>query len=154
MDRRGLLATGVFLLGGAIAGGLSWLGAVFVRATSRWPVRSARKWAAIARLSELQAGQPVAASFEFERIEGWYRERVTRQVYVTRDEQGRPVVLSRRCTHLGCPVTWKAGSGTFKCACHGGVFDPQGRVIRGPPERGLDVLEHRIAGEMIEVEQA
>jgi len=154
MERRGFLAAGVALIGGAIAAGLSWLGGAFVAATSRWPVRSARRWAAICRLSDLQGPDPVAASFSFRRLEGWYAATVTRQVYVTRDERGAPVVFSRRCTHLGCPVTWREQSRTFRCPCHRGVFDPQGRVVDGPPPRGLDVLESRIAGEMVEVAEA
>ena len=73
---------------------------------------------------------------------------------MTKDAQGALVVLSRTCTHLGCPVKWKPQSQSFKCACHGGVFDEQGRVTGGPPPRPLTVLASRIAGEMVEVEQA
>jgi menaquinol-cytochrome c reductase iron-sulfur subunit len=154
MLRRGFLTAGVSFLGGAIAGGLAWIGGAFVTATSRWPVRSAKKWSAICTFADLKGDEPLAASFSFRRLEGWYVETVTRQVYVTKDAEGRPVVLSRRCTHLGCPVSWKLQSRTFRCPCHGGVFDEQGRVTRWPPPRGLDVLESRIAGEMIEVAQA
>jgi len=73
---------------------------------------------------------------------------------VTRDARGAPVVLSRRCTHLGCQVTWKPKSGTFKCFCHGGVFDGAGQVAGGPPPRGLEVLPSRVAGDLVEVEKA
>ncbi len=154
MLRRQLLTAAVAAIGGAIAGGLGLLGGAFVKATARWPVRSAKKWAAICTLADLKGDAPFATSFSFRRLEGWYVETVTRQVYVTRDGDGRPVVHSRRCTHLGCPVTWRATTGLFHCACHGGMFDAQGRVTEGPPPRGLDVLESRIAGEMVEVAEA
>ena len=154
MLRRVFLTGVVVSLAGVIAGGLAWLAGAFVTATSRWPLRSAKKWAAICTLDELKGGEPVAAKFSFQRLEGWYVETVTRQVYVSKDEMGRPVVRSRRCTHLGCPVTWRTNTSKFHCACHGGVFDESGRVVAGPPPRALDVLESRIAGEMVEVAEA
>jgi Rieske Fe-S protein len=154
MLRRGFLTAAVVLLASAIAAGLSWLGGAFVTATSRWPRRSAKKWAAVCTLKELESGEPLATSFTFHRQEGWYTETVTRQIYVSKDEKGRPVVRSRRCTHLGCPVTWRTATRHFHCACHGGVFDEGGQVVGGPPPRALDVVESRIAGEMVEVAEA
>jgi len=154
MDRRRLLQAAIAALGGSIAAGLAGLGGVFARATSRWPVRSAKEWAALCTLQDLEAGEPLARSFSFVRLEGWYLETVTRQVYVTRDARGAPVVFSRRCTHLGCQVSWKPQSRNFKCPCHGGAFDGGGRVVDGPPPRGLDVLPCRVAGEVVEVEKA
>lgn len=153
-DRRGFLTAAVAILGGAIVGGLSLLGGAFVKATSRWPVRSAKKWAALCTFADLKGDEPLATSFRFKRLEGWYVETVTRQVYVAKDSDERPVVFSRRCTHLGCPVTWRAASRQFICPCHGGKFDASGRVTEGPPPRGLDQLESRIAGEMVEVAEA
>jgi len=154
MDRRRLLQAAVGALGGAIAAGLAGLGGLFAGATSRWPVRTAKEWAALCTLRELEAGEPLARSFSFVRLEGWYLETVTRQVYVTKGSSGAPVVYSRRCTHLGCQVTWKPKSATFRCPCHGGVFDGAGTVAGGPPPRGLDVLPSRVAGDLVEVEKA
>lgn len=154
MERRSILVAGVAALGGAIASGLAGLAGVFAHATSRWPARSAAQWSALCRLADLKPGEPLAASFTFRRLEGFYVETVARQVYVTRDAAGAPVVFSRRCSHLGCQVTWKAQSATFKCPCHGGVFDGEGRVTGGPPPRPLDRLQCRIAGDMVEVLQA
>ena len=142
------------VIGAAIGGGITALGALFIRSTSHWPVRSATQWVALCRLAELEDGAPLEREFTVERIEAWYRERVKRQVYVTRGADGLPVVFSRICTHLGCPVKWKTQSRTFRCACHGGVFDERGSVTAGPPKRALTVLESRIAGEMVEVKQA
>ncbi len=154
MVRRGLLSLLATLLGGAIAGGLGLLGALFAKATSRWPARQAARFTALCRLDALQDGTPLATGFSFDRVEGWYRERVKRLVYVMKDAQGAPVVLSRSCTHLGCPVRWKAKTSTFDCACHGGVFDAQGTPIDGPPKDPLKRLNTRIAGDMVEVEEA
>lgn len=153
MFRRGLLAGLATVLGGAIVAGLGGLGALFARATSRWPTRTARKWAVLCKLSDVQDGTPLETSFAFDRVEGWYRERIKRLVYVTKDSQGAPVVFSRTCTHLGCPVKWKAQSKTFACACHGGVFAADGSVAKAPPDRPLVRLSCRMAGELVEVEE-
>jgi Rieske Fe-S protein len=149
-----MMRAAVAALGGAIAAGLAGLGGLFAQSTSRWPVRTAKRWAALGRLSDLKEGEPLAASFTFRRAEGWYVETVKREVYVRRDASGAPVVWSRRCTHLGCEVNWKPQSGTYKCPCHGGTFDPEGRVVGGPPPRGLDRLPCRVSGDVIEVEEA
>ena len=153
MFRRGFLTAAVGAIGAAIGGGLATLGGMFAKSTSRWPVRSASQWAAVCKLSDLASGEPFEGEFSFDRVEGWYRERVKRLIYVTKDARGAPVVFSRRCTHLGCPVKWKPEPKQFQCACHGGKFDPSGNVVHGPPDRPLTVLECRIAGEMIEVKQ-
>jgi Rieske Fe-S protein len=51
------------------------------------------------------------------------------------------VAFDRRCPHLGCPVMWAAARGRFECPCHDAVFDARtGRVLTGPPRRGLTPL--------------
>ena len=47
-------------------------------------------------------------------------------------------VLSATCTHLGCKIRWEKHKTRFFCACHKGVFSPDGKVISGPPPRKLD----------------
>ena len=46
-------------------------------------------------------------------------------------------VFSVHCTHLGCPVNWRAEASIFLCPCHGGVYYADGTVAGGPPERPL-----------------
>lgn len=46
-------------------------------------------------------------------------------------------IFSVHCTHLGCPVNWRAEAGIFLCPCHGGVFYADGTVAGGPPGRPL-----------------
>ncbi len=46
--------------------------------------------------------------------------------------------FDQRCPHLGCPVQWSAARERFECPCHRAVFDgPNGRLVSGPPRRGL-----------------
>jgi Rieske Fe-S protein len=42
------------------------------------------------------------------------------------------------CTHMGCPIAWVADEGSYRCPCHGGRFDAEGRVVAGSPTRALD----------------
>lgn len=51
------------------------------------------------------------------------------------------------CTHLGCIPAWKKG--TWKCACHGGMFNPSGKQTFGPPPRPLDLPPFELKGTTI-----
>jgi len=50
------------------------------------------------------------------------------------------------CTHLGCIPAFRKDSGDFLCACHGGMFNASGDVIKAPPPRGFDIPPFRIDG--------
>ncbi len=51
------------------------------------------------------------------------------------------------CTHLGCIPAWKQQ--TWKCACHGGEFNPSGKQTFGPPPRPLDLPPFEVKGSTI-----
>ena len=58
----------------------------------------------------------------------------------------RYVAFGQKCTHLGCPVHYRAAARRLYCPCHEGFFDVEdGRVLAGPPSRPLPriVLERR-----------
>ncbi len=59
------------------------------------------------------------------------------KILVLRTEEG-VVAFSRRCTDLGCLVSWSKEREQFLCPCHQGVYDKTGRNIAGPPPRPLD----------------
>ncbi|MBI4400436.1 MAG: Rieske (2Fe-2S) protein [Nitrospirae bacterium] len=61
------------------------------------------------------------------------------------------VAFSRRCTDLGCLVSWNKEREEFLCPCHQGVFDKTGRNIAGPPPRPLDRFEIVKRGEQLYV---
>jgi cytochrome b6-f complex iron-sulfur subunit len=44
------------------------------------------------------------------------------------------------CPHTGCHVRWREDRQDYRCTCHEGMFDEQGRVIQGPPPRALDAV--------------
>jgi len=62
------------------------------------------------------------------------------KIAVLRTDEGI-AAFSRRCTDLGCLVSWSQERGEFVCPCHQGRFDKTGRNIAGPPPRPLDQFE-------------
>ena len=68
------------------------------------------------------------------------------EALVVRLDESTLVGFARRCPHLGCPVLWAADRGRFECPCHEAAFDARtGRVLFGPPRRGLDPVTVRSA---------
>jgi nitrite reductase/ring-hydroxylating ferredoxin subunit len=59
--------------------------------------------------------------------------------------------LNLRCTHAGCNVAWRAVEGKFYCPCHGGEFDREGKVTKGPPTRPLEHLTVQIENGIVKV---
>jgi len=49
------------------------------------------------------------------------------------------VAFSTMCTHMGCPVSYDAGSKTFKCPCHFSIFDAEkgGQMVCGQATENL-----------------
>jgi carotenoid phi-ring synthase / carotenoid chi-ring synthase len=58
--------------------------------------------------------------------------------------------LDGRCTHMGCPVALDEAGG-FRCPCHGGCFDADGRPAGGPPRVPLQALAARRDGDKVVV---
>jgi Rieske Fe-S protein len=97
---------------------------------------------------------PLPATYTFRQRQGWLEREVTRGVYVIATPGAAPAVLSARCTHLGCGVQWDSASKQFRCPCHGGCFDREGRPIAGPPPRPLARLASTIRDGVLYVEEA
>lgn len=49
------------------------------------------------------------------------------------------VAFSTLCTHMGCPVSYEAGTKVFQCACHFSIFDPEngGQMVCGQATEDL-----------------
>ena len=113
---------------------------------------AATEWSNVGDLSEFANDKgPVRKNITFTQRDGW-REVVSAQsVYVSRDEHGQLAVLSAICPHLGCSVSWQAGSDKFVCPCHGGEFKADGQHIFGPPPRPMDQLPTQLKDGKLQV---
>jgi len=61
-----------------------------------------------------------------------------KKVAAYRDDQGRVILRSPVCTHMGCIVRWNRADKTWDCPCHGSRFKPDGNVHSGPAETPLE----------------
>ena len=81
--------------------------------------------------------------FEIGSVDDFEPESVTAfirgQFYLSRLKDGGFMALSRKCTHLGCTVSWESKSKIFLCPCHASAFDITGEVISPPAPRALDL---------------
>ena len=59
------------------------------------------------------------------------------QVAAYRDAEGSLHLLSPRCTHLGCTVSWNPLEESWDCPCHGGRFSATGEPLYGPTVKSL-----------------
>ncbi len=58
-------------------------------------------------------------------------------IFLYRNDQGQVKALSAVCTHLGCIVQYHPENRTFKCNCHGSVFNLDGTNVSGPAPKPL-----------------
>ena len=71
--------------------------------------------------------------------------------YLSRLKDGGFLAISRKCTHLGCTVTWNSEKKQFICPCHASAFDITGDVIKPPAPRALDLYEAYIENGIVKV---
>jgi Rieske Fe-S protein len=61
-----------------------------------------------------------------------------KKVAVYREESGAVHAVSPVCTHAACIVHWNGAEKTWDCPCHGGRYQPDGKVLEGPPVKDLE----------------
>lgn len=135
MTRRTALVLFVNSAAAVVGAGLSVVLGAFALRPPR-PAPSDR-WVRAGGVSDLTPHVPVPRVVSLSRQDGWYRERARETVFLVWDGAKSVHAMSATCTHLGCQVRWDAPAAKFRCPCHGGVFDPQGQVVEGPPPRPL-----------------
>ncbi len=60
---------------------------------------------------------------------------------VYRDDAGELHRCGAACPHLGGVVRWNAAERSWDCPCHGSRFDALGKVMNGPANTDLTVIE-------------
>ena len=79
-------------------------------------------------LNDLKIGEGILAKFQ------------GKQLAIYKDDLGRITALNPTCTHAGCIVQFNAAERSWDCPCHGGRYDVSGKVLTGPPTKGLDAV--------------
>jgi Rieske Fe-S protein len=102
-------------------------------------------WPAIHRFSDRSSPQ---SSQDRSKVNGWEKTVNSYGVFVLRTADTEPLVLSNKCTHLGCHVNWDADKQEYICPCHDAQFGINGDVLGGPPPRPLE----RYSGDQVKVE--
>ncbi len=149
--RRSFL--GVLLAaGGAAVGAL--LSVPLIRLVLHPLLRSTTpaSWSDVGTMDEFGSiTAPVKKSILVEQRDGWRKVVSEKALYVIKDVDGQLAVLSAVCPHLGCSVAWQADKNEFICPCHIGRFAPSGKLLGGPPPRGMDRLESKIQNGVLKV---
>ena len=70
---------------------------------------------------------------------------------IIRTSEGDLRAFSARCTHLNCTVQYDPSEKQIVCACHGGVFDLNGRNVSGPPPKPLVAYSVNVRGDELVV---
>ena len=105
---------------------------------------AAAGWTDAGPASELKDGE--AKPFSYEVAAGWEKRKET-GFLVKRGE--KIVAFSARCTHLRCKVRFKESE--FRCPCHKGVFDIDGKPKSGPVSKPLEEFEAKVENGQVKV---
>jgi menaquinol-cytochrome c reductase iron-sulfur subunit len=105
-------------------------------------------WVSLGKLDTFETGKPTLVSFTRSKVNGWEKTVTSFGVFVIKRSDTEFLVLSNKCTHLGCSVNWKDDRQEFICPCHDAQFALDGSVVGGPPPRPLDAF----SGDRLKVE--
>src|SRR5215468_6532657 len=150
MTRRALLGRISLALSGLAAAVVSFPIIAYLLSPLLHP--APQEWRDLGLVQNFQIGQTVEVAFEEPSSLPWAGQTARTAVWLRRTGDRDFVAFALNCTHLGCPVNWRAGADLFLCPCHGGVYYADGTVAGGPPPRSLGRYTVRIAeGERVQV---
>lgn len=123
-----------------------WRSKVPVRflSTSVAPTLRSDTWTTVGKLADFAVDVPQYIQVERLIVDGWVQENAPVGVFVVRQSETEAVVFDPHCTHLGCPLAWSEGAGSFVSPCHGGSFGLDGQVKSGPPPRPMVRYETKV----------
>ena len=109
-------------------------------------------WSEVGKVDDFaSAASPVKKLITVEQRDGWRKIVSEKAVYVIKQADGQLNVLSAVCPHLGCSAAWRTEQNEFLCPCHGGRFAADGKLLGGPPPRGMDQLESKVEEGVLKV---
>lgn len=110
------------------------------------------QWVNAGADKDFPIGAITSVTLRYKRTQAFHAEDQEVPVLVRRDSEQDFICFSSKCPHLGCAVSWDALSRRFRCACHGGAFDKDGKVIAGPPPSPLPRLPWKLEAGILKVE--
>jgi menaquinol-cytochrome c reductase iron-sulfur subunit len=94
-------------------------------------------WHDLGAVENFQIGATVEAPLDESSSLPWAGQTALTAIWLRRNADQDFTAFGLNCTHLGCPVNWRANAELFLCPCHGGVYYADGSVAGGPPPRPL-----------------
>lgn len=142
-----------FLMGAVGLGSLAALGGVTgVAAVAPTLEKRPAQWVEVIKIADIPQGTISSVPLQYTRTQAFHSEKVQSTLMIRNDGDGKFVCFSNVCPHLGCAVSWDELSRRFKCACHGGAFDRDGKVVAGPPNAPLPRLPWKVENGILKVE--
>jgi len=148
ISRRGFFEKLIFTLAGLMASvvGIPMIGFIFKPLfKSPLPV-----WRPVGKVDSFKVGETVAVTFLQASPLPWAGVTAKTAAWLRRESDGF-TAFSVSCTHLGCPVRWRAEAKLFLCPCHGGVYNQDGTVAAGPPPKPLPRYPTRVTKDQVEI---
>ena len=142
ISRRKFLGAGIGAISGTIALGLGGAAVISIAAPALTNKREG-KWVEAGNVADMPAGQFNQVNLVYDAKDGWMDGKVKMLAYV-KIEGENISAFSAMCSHLGCNVNYDETTGGFKCPCHTGIYDANGKNISGPPPKPLKKLEAKI----------
>jgi len=102
------------------------------------------QWRDVGLVENFRVGETVEVAYDDPSPLPWAGQTARTAVWLRRSNETDFSAFSINCTHLGCPVNWRADAQLFLCPCHGGVYYADGSVAGGPPPRSLNQLPVRV----------
>jgi menaquinol-cytochrome c reductase iron-sulfur subunit len=110
------------------------------------------EWRDVGGVDDFRIGETREVAFEEPSPLPWAGQTALTAVWLRRIGEVEFMAFGLNCTHLGCPVNWRAEAELFLCPCHGGVYYADGTVAGGPPPHRLGQYDVRIAnGARVEI---
>ena len=142
ISRRKFLEAGVLAIAGVIGAAAGGAALTSIGAPAIANKRGG-KWVDAGPVADLAQGQFNKIGITYSAKDGWLEGKMKQLVYVKLSGDD-VLALSATCSHLGCNVNYDEPSGQFKCPCHAGMYDANGKNISGPPPRPLSRLEAKV----------
>jgi menaquinol-cytochrome c reductase iron-sulfur subunit len=129
-------------LGSTVIAGVVGIPVIRAFMSPALPTEHKDSWVKVADdVATIDTDIPVRVNFVESKVDAWLEERQLNGVWLYTENGKKFKAYNAKCTHLGCAFSYDKEAKTFACPCHRGIFDVKtGKVLAGPPPRGLDEL--------------